>query len=46
MYLSVLHAGSAECGLEYSQNKPTYGEIEVKTIFDTVRDHYQILHLG
>ncbi|MCL2933416.1 MAG: XisI protein [Trichodesmium sp. MAG_R03] len=31
--------------LEYSQNKPAYGEIEIQTIFDTVRDHYQILHL-
>ncbi len=32
--------------LEYSKNKPAYGEIEVETIFDTVRDHYQIVYLG
>ncbi|MEC4988294.1 MAG: XisI protein [Oscillatoria sp. PMC 1068.18] len=32
--------------VEYSKNKPAYGEIEVQTIFDTVRDHYQIVHLG
>ncbi|NES85622.1 MAG: XisI protein [Moorea sp. SIO2B7] len=32
--------------LEYSQNKPAYGEIEVETIFDTVRDHYQVVYLG
>ncbi len=25
--------------LEYSQNKPAYGEIEVQPIFDTVRDY-------
>lgn len=31
---------------EYSKNKPAYGEIEVQTIFDTVRDHYQIVYLG
>lgn len=30
----------------YSKNKPAYGEIEVETIFDTVRDHYQVVHLG
>ncbi|MDY7021972.1 MAG: XisI protein [Cyanobacteriota bacterium] len=32
--------------LNYSQNKPAYGEIEVETIFDTVRDHYQIVYIG
>ncbi|MFP4338497.1 MAG: XisI protein [Halothece sp.] len=31
---------------EYSQNKPAYGEIEVETIFDTVRNHYQVVYLG
>lgn len=31
---------------EYSQNKPAYGEIEVQTIFDTERDHYQIVYIG
>jgi XisI protein len=32
--------------LDYSKNKPAYGDIEVETIFDTVRDHYQIVYLG
>ncbi|HIK12250.1 MAG TPA: XisI protein [Oscillatoriaceae cyanobacterium M33_DOE_052] len=31
---------------EYAQSKPAYGEIEVELIFDTERNHYQILHLG
>ena len=31
---------------EYSKNKPAYGEIEVQTIFDTMRDHYQIVYIG
>lgn len=30
----------------YAQNKPAYGDIEVETIFDTQRNHYQIMHLG
>lgn len=30
----------------YAESKPAYGEIEVETIFDTQRDHYQIVHLG
>lgn len=32
--------------LEYSENKPAYGEIEVETIFDTTRNHYQVVYLG
>ncbi len=32
--------------LEYGKHKPTYGDIEVETIFDTERDHYQIVHVG
>lgn len=32
--------------IEYSKNKPAYGEIEVQTIFDTIRDHYQIVYIG
>jgi hypothetical protein len=32
--------------LEYSQHKPSYGEVEVETIFDRERDHYQIVYLG
>ena len=31
---------------EYAQSQPAYGEIEVELIFDTERNHYQILHLG
>jgi XisI protein len=32
--------------MDYAQNKPSYGDIEVETIFDTERNHYQIMHLG
>lgn len=32
--------------LNYAQNKPAYGDIEVVTIFDTQQNHYQIMHLG
>jgi hypothetical protein len=32
--------------LEYSQYKPKYGEIEVQTVLDTERDHYQLLNVG
>jgi hypothetical protein len=33
--------------LEYSEkNKPAYGDIEVQTIFDKERDHYQIVYIG
>jgi hypothetical protein len=32
--------------LGYAESKPAYGEIEVETIFDTQRNHYQIVHLG
>jgi hypothetical protein len=32
--------------LEYSKHKPSHGDIEVETIFDTERDHYQIVHVG
>jgi XisI protein len=31
---------------KYSQNKPSYGEVEVEQIFDFERDHYQILSVG
>lgn len=30
----------------YAESKPAYGEIEVETIFDTQRNHYQIVHFG
>lgn len=32
--------------LEYGKQKQAYGDIEVETIFDPVRDHYQIVHVG
>jgi XisI protein len=32
--------------LEYGKLKPAYGDIDVQTIFDTERDHYEILHVG
>ncbi len=31
---------------KYASYKPAYGEVEVETIFDTVRDHYQIVYIG
>lgn len=31
---------------EYSQYKPTYGEVELETILDTPHDHYQLLSVG
>ncbi|MBD2770697.1 XisI protein [Iningainema tapete] len=32
--------------LEYGKQQPAYGDIEVEKIFDTERDHYQIVHVG
>jgi hypothetical protein len=31
---------------EYSQYKPSYGEVELETIADFKRDHYQLLSVG
>ncbi len=31
---------------EYAQYKPSYGNIEVQTVFDKERDHYQLLNVG
>jgi ketopantoate reductase len=31
---------------EYAQWKPTYGDIEVETIFDDAQGHYEILYMG
>jgi hypothetical protein len=31
---------------EYSQYKPSYGEVELELIADTARDHYQLLSVG
>ncbi|MBW4485552.1 MAG: XisI protein [Tildeniella torsiva UHER 1998/13D] len=32
--------------LNHAESKPAYGDIEVETIFDIQRNHYQIVHLG
>ncbi|MEQ8996044.1 MAG: XisI protein [Coleofasciculus sp. B1-GNL1-01] len=32
--------------IDYAEVKPAYGEFEVETIFDTQRNHYQVVHLG
>lgn len=31
---------------QYATYKPSYGEIEVQTLFDTEHDHYQVLGIG
>ena len=31
---------------DYAQYKPAHGEIDVETIFDTERDHYQVINVG
>jgi hypothetical protein len=31
---------------KYAQYKPSYGDVEVEPIFDTQRDHYQIVSVG
>lgn len=31
---------------EYSQYKPSYGEVELETIMDPKHDHYQLLSVG
>jgi len=32
--------------MEYAQHKPSYGDIEVQTIFDVENDHYQLVNVG
>ena len=32
--------------LEHSQHRVSYGDVDVETIFDTARDHYQLVHAG
>ncbi|MFE1747840.1 XisI protein [Coleofasciculus sp. H7-2] len=32
--------------LAFGKRKPAYGDIEVETIFDIERDHYQIVYVG
>ena len=32
--------------LEYGKQQPAYGDIEVETILDPERDHYQIVNVG
>jgi predicted RNA-binding protein len=31
---------------KYGAYKPSYGDIEVEIIFDTERDHYELLNIG
>lgn len=31
---------------EYATFKPSYGEIEVETIFDEAHGHYEVIHIG
>lgn len=31
---------------EYSQYKSAYGDVELETIYDTTKDHYQLLSVG
>ena len=31
---------------QYSSYKPSYGDIEIQTLFDTEQDHYQVLGVG
>lgn len=30
----------------HASYQPAYGEVELQTIFDTERDHYQLVHAG
>lgn len=32
--------------IEYGSHKPSYGDVEIETIFDNERDHYQLVHAG
>jgi hypothetical protein len=32
--------------LLYASYKPSYGDIEIQTLFDTEQDHYQVLGVG
>lgn len=31
---------------EYAAFKPSYGEVEVETIFDEAQGHYEVVHVG
>ena len=31
---------------KYGKRKPSHGDIEAETIFDTERDHYQVMYVG
>ncbi|MCI0611461.1 XisI protein [bacterium] len=31
---------------EYAKYKPSHGEIETEAIFDTEKDHYELVHVG
>jgi len=30
----------------YAQFKPAYGEVEIETVFDDKRHHYELVHVG
>ncbi len=32
--------------IRYAEYKPSYGEVEIETIFDQENDHYQLLSIG
>jgi XisI protein len=32
--------------LEYASHPYSYGEVELQTVFDTERDHYQVVSVG
>ena len=44
--LAEYHKTIEKLLMKYAETKPAYGEIKVEPIFDTVRNHYQIMHLG
>ena len=31
---------------EYAKFKPSYGDVEVETIFDDAKGHYELMHHG
>ncbi len=31
---------------EYAQFKPAHGDIQIETVFDEARDHYELVHVG
>lgn len=31
---------------EYAKYKPSHGDIDTETVFDTEKDHYELVHVG